>query len=168
MIKIPISSMVSPRSVTFKAATRLSDGTEVQNAIVDVYAGWFRIDFAVGDEDDPDFEEFKTFLPLDGNRRARRYVGTEKFEFAISAAPSGYSSTADAEDDPSTTAVNSAFIALEPQSLSMIAGSPMMLVLRGRIAAQRSTIFTITYHVTVAGAQLDVSDVTIPVGATPA
>ncbi len=167
MIPVSIDRMVSPRHVTFRAPAIMPDNSVVDNAVVDIYAGWFRVDFAVGDEDDPDFDDIKTFLPLDGSRNVRRYVGSEKFAFAVSAAPSGYSCTADADDDPSTTALNSASVALETQSIAMIAGTPSMLVLRAKIAAQRSTIFTFTYNVTVAGPHTDVVDVTLPAGTKP-
>ncbi|MFI6866636.1 hypothetical protein [Nocardia sp. NPDC050406] len=169
MILLPLSAVSTATHLEFSAPGASGDGGQIENALIHVYAGWIQVGFAAGDINAVAQESYKSFVPLDVNGRVLTYDPGAPFNVTVSVAPASFACSSDFEDEPGTTAVNSATVALEPQIFGGVGGTPNLLVLRAELAAQRSTIFSITYQVTTAAPAAAVLDeLNLSLGAAPA
>jgi hypothetical protein len=168
-VNIPLSKFRETGHVRFRAETDLG-----ADSTVDVYTGFIRVDQA-GPTGTGGVSTLsvKAFLPMGGGKvwsygNAQSVPPPQpKIDTAVSASPSGWACLSDDEDEPATTSVDWARVDIEPQTIDGVLGKPLLLVLTLRLAVQRCTLFTVTYHVTVAGQPIGADPITIGIDVAP-
>ena len=142
MIKVPVGNVEAPRHLSAFVSRDLAGNNRAR---MDVFTGWVGVNFR-GDGGAVHRDNFESFLLTDSKAVHTFTSENDILDVTVTVAPS---SVADDDDEANVAAVDTASVRLEPQVFGGIAGTPLCLILRGKVAALNATVHAVTYQVTV-------------------